>query len=76
MFRGTDFKFGVHVSMDSPDITPYKKFRKGDVAGVMCPLKIHLVDICTYERLLVTAVKTAEWRTSVNAAITGLWQRI
>ena len=39
--KATDFKFDVHVSRDSPDMTLYKFFEKGT------SVKIHLAEICT-----------------------------
>jgi len=39
--KATDFKFDVHVSRDSRDMTPEKLFEKG------ASVKIHLAEICT-----------------------------
>ena len=49
--KATDFKFDMHVSRDSLDMTPLKIFRKG------ASVKIHLAlgrDMHSHERLLVS----------------------
>jgi len=39
MVKGEDFKFDVHVTRDSPGMTPYKISEKGGKARVMWLLK-------------------------------------
>jgi len=43
--KATDFKFDMHVSRDSPDMTPLKFFEKGAS-----------IEILSYERLLAITV--------------------
>ena len=52
-----DFKIDVHVSRNSPDITPLKYFQKGAWPGSRDPLNFWALNANTFKTVKVTVFK-------------------